>query len=62
MYIDDMVVKSKLEEQIPNLPKIFKILRHNKLCLNAAKCAFRVGSEKFLGYMITCREIKVNPN
>ena len=63
VYIDDMVVKSKkLEKHIPNLAKVFKILRHHKLCLNATKCAFGVGSRKFLDYMITGRRIEVNPN
>lgn len=63
VYIEDMVVKSKkLKEQIPNLTKIFEILRHHRLCLKVAKCAFGVGSKKFLDYMITCREIKVNPD
>lgn len=56
-----MVVKNeKPEEHVLNLAKVFKILRHHKLHLNAAKCTFRVESGKFLGYMITCREIEVN--
>ena len=43
-----------------DLVEVFEILRHHRLCLNAAKCAFGVGSEKFLDYMITCRGIEVN--
>lgn len=63
VYIDDMVVKSKkLEEHMPDLTEVFEILRHHRLCLNAAKCVFELGSRKFLGYMITCRGIKVNPD
>lgn len=63
IYIDDMVVKSKRgEEQVPNLVKVFKILRQHKLCLNANKCAFGVGSSKFLDYMITTWGIEVNPD
>lgn len=63
VYIDDMVVKSKkLEEHMLDLTEVFEILRHHRLCLNAAKCVFKLGSRKFLGYMITCRGIKVNPN
>lgn len=58
VYIDDIVVKSeKSKEHMPNLTKVFEILMHHKLHLNAAKCLFRVGFEKFLGYMITCRGI-----
>ena len=63
VYIDDMVVKSKKsEEHVPNLVKIFEILRQHKLRLNASKCAFGVGLGKFLGYMITTQGIEVNPD
>ena len=58
VYIDDMVVKSKVEfEHINDLEKIFEILRRHKLHLNVAKCSFGVGSGKFLGYMVTDRRI-----
>ena len=61
VYIDDMVVKSKLVfEQVGNLTNIFEILREHKLRLNASKCSFGVGSGKFLGYMVTHRRIEVN--
>ena len=63
MYIDDMVMKSKIvSEHIWDLTNIFKILRGHKLRLNASKCFFWVGSGKFLGYMVTHRGIKVNPD
>ena len=63
VYIDDMVVKSKVEsEHINDLRNIFEILRKHKLRLNAAKCSFGVGSSKFLGYMVTYCGIKVDPN
>ena len=58
IYIDDMVVKSKLE--FNNLGNIFEILRRHKLRLNASKCSFGVGSGKFLGYMVTHHGIEVN--
>ena len=58
-----MVVKSKdLFEHVGDLVKIFEILRKHKLCLNASKCSFGVGSGKFLSYMVTYRGIEVNPN
>ena len=58
-----MVVKSKLvSEHVTNLTSIFQILREHKLRLNASKCSFGVGSGKFLGYMMTHRGIKVNPD
>ena len=61
VYIDDMVVKSKVvSEHVRNLGDIFEILRRHKLCLNASKCSFGVGLGKFLGYMITYRGIEVS--
>ena len=63
VYIDDMVVKSKVvSEHMRDLEDIFEILRRHKLHLNASKCSFRVGSGKFLGYMITYRGIEVSPD
>ena len=63
IYIDDMVVKSKMvSEHLGDLRAIFEILRKYKLRLNASKCSFGVGSGKFLGYMITHRGIEVNPD
>ena len=48
--IDDMVVKSKIvSKHVADLENIFEILRKHKLCLNASKCSFGVGSGKFLG-------------
>ena len=63
IYIDDMVVKSKMvSEQLGDLRIIFEVLRNYKLRLNASKCSFGVGSDKFLGYMVTHRGIEVNPD
>ena len=63
IYIDDMVVKSKMvSEHLGDLRAIFQILRKYKLRLNASKCSFGVGSSKFLGYMVTHRGIEVNSN
>ena len=45
-----------------DLRNIFEILRKHKLRLNASRCLFGVGSGKFLGYMVTHRGIKVNPD
>ena len=61
IYIDDMVVKSKMvSEHLGDLRTIFEILRKYKLRLNASKCLFGVGSGKFLGYMVTHRGVEVN--
>ena len=63
IYVDDMVVKSKVvSEHLGDLGSTFGILRKHKLCLNASKCSFGVGSGKFLGYMVTHRGIEVNPD
>ena len=61
VYIDDMVVKSKVVfEHVGDLENIFEILRKHKLCLNASKCSFGVGLGKFLGYIVIHRGIEVN--
>ena len=63
IYIDDMVVKSKVvSEHLEDLRIIFEIIRSYKLRLNASKCSFGVGSGKFLGYMVTHRGNEVNPD
>ena len=63
IYIDDMVVKSKMvSEHLGDLRAIFEILRKYKLRLNASKCSFGMGSGKLLGYMVTHRGIEVNPD
>ena len=63
VYIDDMVVKSKIvSEHVRDLGNIFEILRRHKLRLNSSKCSFGVGSGKFLGYMVTHKGIEVSPD
>ena len=63
VYIDDMVVKSKVAfKHVGDLRSIFEILRKHKLRLNASKCSFGVGLGKFLGYMVTHWGIEVNPD
>ena len=63
IYVDDMVVKSKMVSgHLGDLDSIFNVLRRHKLCLNASKCSFGMGSGKFLGYLVTHRGIEVNPD
>ena len=63
IYIDDMVVKSKVEfKHVDDLGSIFEILRKHRLRLNASKCSFGIGSGNFLGYMVTHCIIKVDHN
>ena len=62
-YIDDLVVKSKLAaDHIADLTEVFGLLKKHKLRLNAEKCAFGVGTGKFLGYLVTRRGIEVDPH
>ena len=62
-YIDDMVVKSKAEsDHLQHLQEVFDILKTHKLRLNAKKCAFGVGSGRFLGYIVTRRGIEADPS
>ena len=57
VYIDDMVVKSKVAtKHLEDLGDIFDVMRRHKLRLNASKCSFGVGLGKFLGYKVTHRE------
>ena len=58
-----MVVKSKVASgHVEDLTNVFEVLRKQKLCLNASKCSFGVGSGNFLDYMVTHRGIEVNPD
>ena len=63
VYIDDVVVKRKTRNKhAQHLQKVFYLLRQYGMKLNPAKCAFGVSSGKFLGFMVTQREIEVNPD
>uniref|UniRef100_A0A2N9HMM7 Uncharacterized protein n=1 Tax=Fagus sylvatica TaxID=28930 RepID=A0A2N9HMM7_FAGSY len=63
VYIDDMVVKSVYaEDHLRDLKVVFNTLRGHHLKLNASKCAFGVGSAKFLGFVVTQRGIEANPD
>ncbi|KAL0462908.1 UNVERIFIED_CONTAM: Retrovirus-related Pol polyprotein from transposon [Sesamum latifolium] len=60
--VDDMLVKSKkVQEHVKDLEETFSVLRKYKLKLNPAKCAFRVQSGCFLGFMVIQRGIETNP-
>lgn len=62
VYVDDMLVKSKLStDHLIDLRETFTILRKYQMKLNSEKCAFGVGSVKFLGFMVSQRGIEANP-
>ena len=61
VYIDDMLVKSKEEEDhLDDLKETFNTLRQYSMKLNPPKCAFGVSSRKFLGFMVSQRGIDAN--
>ncbi|XP_022893944.1 uncharacterized protein LOC111408413 [Olea europaea var. sylvestris] len=61
VYIDDMLVKSLIaKQQIDHLKQSFEVLKKYNMKLNPSKCSFRVSSGKFLGYLVTQREIEAN--
>ena len=61
MYVDDMLVKSKEEENhLDDLKETFDTLRQYNMKLNPAKCAFGVSFGKFLSFMVSQRGIEAN--
>ena len=61
VYVDDIMVKGKQRsDHIGNLAETFDILREYKMKLNPAKCTFGVSSSRFLGYLVTQREIEAH--
>ena len=58
VYIDDMLVKSMRKD---DLQETFDTLRSYNMKLNPSKCVFEVTTGKFLGFMVSQRGIKVNP-
>ena len=62
VYVDDMLVKSVCENKhLNDLQETFNTLRSYNMKLNPSKCVFGVTVGKFLGFMVSQRGIKVNP-
>ncbi|KAL0302300.1 UNVERIFIED_CONTAM: hypothetical protein Scaly_2565900 [Sesamum calycinum] len=62
VYAVDMLVKSKeAQNHVAHLEETFVVLRKYRLKLNPTKCAFGVQGGRFLGFMVTQREIEANP-
>ena len=58
-----MLVKSQREEDhLKDLEETFGTLRSYNMKLNLSKCAFKVTTGKFLGFMVSQRGIEANPN
>ena len=45
-----------------DLEETFDTLRSYNMKLNPSKCAFKVTARKFLGFMVSQRDIETNPN
>ncbi|KAG8503668.1 hypothetical protein CXB51_001660 [Gossypium anomalum] len=63
VYIDDMIAKSRTEEEhVRVLRKLFLRLRKFQLKLNPSKCTFGARSGKLLGFIVSEKGIKVDPD
>ena len=61
VYMNNMLVKSKtIGDHIEHLNQMFNILQKYQMKLNPLKCAFGVGSGKFLGFLVNLCEIETN--
>jgi len=62
-YVDDMVVTSQERGQhAADLEELFATISKYRLKLNPEKCVFCMEAGKFLGFMLTARGIKANPD
>jgi hypothetical protein len=62
-YVDDIIVKStKQENHITYLQETFANFRQADLKLNPEKCVFEVKKGKFLGCLVSTKEIEANPS
>ena len=62
-YIDDILVYSKMEEDLVSLTKkVLKKLLDNSLCINPKKCVFHAREVEFMGYTIGQNIVKMSEN
>jgi len=61
--VNDILVKSRREDDhLEDLKEIFNTLRSYNMKLNPSKYAFGVMVGKFLGFMVSQRDIEANPD
>lgn len=61
VYIDDIVIKNKTHaEHVHHLEKVFGLMWKYNMKLNLLKYAFGVSMGKFLGFLVTQKEIEIN--
>jgi hypothetical protein len=62
VYVDDIVIKTSKEDSLlNNLRKTLANLDHYSIKLNLKKCSFGAPTGQLLGYLISERGIKGNP-
>ena len=63
VYVDDMIAKSQGEDDhVINLKKLFKRLKKFQLNLNPTKCTFGATFQKLLGFVVSKKGIKIDPD
>ena len=61
VYVDDLIVKSRLKEGLlQDLKKVFERLHKYQLKLNPAKCTFGVTSGKLMGFLMSQKGIEID--
>jgi len=61
-YVDDIAVKSRDKgSHLADLKRMFDIMRAHQLKMNPTKSFLGVASEKFLGFVVTSKEIYLDP-
>ena len=63
-YLDDVLViqKGSFDKHLKQLEEIFRRCKSHDLKLNAAKCNFAMAEIDYLGYVVTSKGVKPNPN
>ena len=62
VYVDDMIVKMKVAaDYLSDLRETFDKLRFYQMKLNRQKSVLGAVSGKFLGILVSRREVKANP-
>ncbi|XP_016168240.1 uncharacterized protein LOC107610752 [Arachis ipaensis] len=62
VYVDDILAKTtQPEDLLSDLGNVFASFQQHGMRLNPLKCAFTMEAGKFLGFMITQREVEANP-
>ncbi|GJU65604.1 reverse transcriptase domain-containing protein [Tanacetum coccineum] len=61
-YVDDMVIKSRTKQDIiKDIEQTFSTLQRINMKLKRKKCSFGMEEGKFLGYIVTSKGIRANP-